>query len=119
MVVGQPQRGDIWVVNLDPAIGSEIQKSRPAVVINAHLFDLLDTRIVVPLTTWQSRFADQRNKVRLPQSELNGLDRDSAADFLQVRCVSTRRFMSNVGTLEPELLEEIVAGVAIAIDYQP
>jgi mRNA interferase MazF len=116
---GQPQRGEIWVVNLDPTIGSEIQKARPAVVVNAHIFDLVDTRIVVPLTTWQSRFANQTNKVHIPRSEQNDLDSDSAADFLQVRCVSTQRFVRRVGTLEPDLLDEIVAGIAIAIDYQP
>lgn len=115
----QPQRGEIWAVNLDPTIGSEIKKTRPAVVINAHLFDLVDTRIVVPLTTWQSRFANQANKVRVPRSEQNGLDSDSAADFLQVRCVSTQRFITRKGALEADLLEEIVAGVAIAVDYQP
>jgi mRNA interferase MazF len=107
------------VVSLDPTVGSEIQKSRPAVVVNAHIFDLLDTRIVVPLTTWQPRFANQRNKVRVGRSPQNGLDGDSAADFLQVRCVAVERFVARIGVLEPDLLDEIVAGVAIAIDYQP
>ena len=119
MLAGRPQRGEIWLVNLDPTIGSEIQKTRPAVVVNAHVFDLLDIRIVVPLTTWQPRFANQRNKVLLSQSQQNGLDADSAADFLHVRSVSLQRFVRKMGKLEAETLEEIVAGVAIAVDYQP
>jgi mRNA interferase MazF len=46
------KRGDIWLVNLDPTVGSEIQKSRPCVVVspeelNAHL----RTVIVAPMTS--------------------------------------------------------------------
>ena len=46
------KRGEIWLVNLDPAVGSEIKKSRPCVVIsppelNAHL----RTVIVAPMTS--------------------------------------------------------------------
>lgn len=115
----RPQCGELWVVNLDPTIGSEIQKARPAVVVNAPVFDLLEIRIVVPLTSWQPRFGDQRNKVRIPKSEQNRLDRDSAADFLQVRAVSTERFVSKIGQLEPALLDEVVAGIVIAVDYRP
>jgi len=114
----EPQRGDIWVINLDPTVGSEIQKSRPAIVVNAHIYDLLPLRIIVLLTSWQARFREQRNKVFVAKSEQNGLETDSAADFLQVRCVSVERFAVHKGVLEAELLDEIVAGVAIAVDYQ-
>ena len=114
-----PERGEIWIINLDPTVGSEIQKSRPGVIVNAHIYDLLPLRIIVPITTWQSRFREQRNKIFIPKSDHNGLDSDSAADFLQVRCVSIERFAVHKGILEAELLDEIVAGVAIAVDYQP
>ena len=33
-MIPQPQRGEIWSVNFAPAIGSEIKKVRPAVIIN-------------------------------------------------------------------------------------
>ena len=52
-------------------------------------------------------------------TDRNGLQADSAADFLQVRSVSSERFVARLGTLEAGHVEEIVAGVAIAIDYQP
>lgn len=46
------KRGDIWIVNLDPTIGSEIQKSRPCVVVSpAELHDHLKTVIVAPMTS--------------------------------------------------------------------
>lgn len=46
------KRGDIWLVNLDPTVGSEIQKSRPCVVVSpAELNDKLRTVIVAPMTS--------------------------------------------------------------------
>ena len=57
--------------------------------------------------------------LRIAVSNRNGLDADSAADFLQVRSVSTERFITRLGTLEAEQVEEMVAGVVIALDYQP
>jgi len=45
-------RGEIWLVNLDPTVGSEIQKSRPCVVVSpAELNDSLRTVIVAPMTS--------------------------------------------------------------------
>ncbi len=45
-------RGEIWLVNLDPTIGSESKKTRPCVVVSpAEMHDYLRTVIVAPLTT--------------------------------------------------------------------
>ena len=45
-------RGDIWLVNLDPTVGSEIRKSRPCVVISPpEMHDHLRTLLVAPMTT--------------------------------------------------------------------
>jgi mRNA interferase MazF len=45
-------RGEIWLVNLDPTIGSEIRKTRPCVVVSPHeMHDYLRTVIVAPMTT--------------------------------------------------------------------
>jgi mRNA interferase MazF len=44
--------GQVWLVNLDPAVGSEIRKSRPCVVVSpAEIHDHLRTAIVAPMTT--------------------------------------------------------------------
>ncbi|MDR5818500.1 type II toxin-antitoxin system PemK/MazF family toxin [Caballeronia sp. LZ033] len=45
-------RGDIWLTALDPTLGSEIQKTRPCVVVSPpELHDHLRTAIVAPMTT--------------------------------------------------------------------
>ncbi len=45
-------RGDIWLVNLDPTVGSEIKKSRPCVIVSpAELNNNLRTVMVAPMTS--------------------------------------------------------------------
>ena len=45
-------RGDIWLVSLDPTVGSEIKKARPCLVVSPpELHDYLRTVIVAPMTT--------------------------------------------------------------------
>lgn len=45
-------RGEIWLVNLDPTVGSEIKKTRPCVVVSpAEMHDHLRTVLVAPMTT--------------------------------------------------------------------
>ena len=53
-------RGEIWLVNLDPTVGSEIRKTRPCVVMSPpEMHDHLRTVIVAPMTT-KSRAAPFR-----------------------------------------------------------
>lgn len=45
-------RGEVWLVTLDPSVGSEIRKTRPCVIISpAEMHDYLCTVIVAPMTT--------------------------------------------------------------------
>jgi len=112
-----PTRGELWPVRLPRAVGAELQRDRPAVVINSPAIDALPVRIVVPLTTWRDEFKGRINKLRIEPDDRNGLHTRSAVDVLQVRSVSTQRFLRRIGALEADEVEEIAAGVAIAVDY--
>ena len=107
------------MVRLPRAVGAELQRDRPVVVVSSPAFDETPVRIIVPLMRWREEFAGRLNKLPIATSDRNGLRAESAADFLQVRSVSTNRFIERIGTLEAEQVEEIVAGVVIALDYRP
>lgn len=47
------KRGDVWLVNLDPSIGQEIKKTRPAVVVSSNSIGKLPLKIIVPITDWK------------------------------------------------------------------
>ena len=44
------KQGEIWLVNLDPTVGSEINKARPAVIVNDDALGRLPLKVVVPFT---------------------------------------------------------------------
>ena len=51
-LVNSPRRDEVWLVSLDPAQGSEIQKTRPCLVISPDEVDeYLRTVIIAPMTT--------------------------------------------------------------------
>ena len=113
-----PIRGDIWCVEFDPVKGDEIRKSRPSIVISSDAFRPLKTKLVVPLTSWQEKFAISQWMVKIVADASNGLDHDSAADALQLRCVSYERFTLKLGMVPAPVLDEIAAAIAIVIEFQ-
>ncbi|OGO40050.1 MAG: hypothetical protein A2147_07065 [Chloroflexi bacterium RBG_16_57_8] len=113
-----PVRGEVWRIEFDPTRGDEIRKSRPAVVVSSDAFTPLKTKLVVPLTSWQAKFDDSQWMVRINADPGNGLERDSAADALQLRCVSYDRFVSRLGTVSASVLDEIAAAIAIVVEFQ-
>ena len=106
-------------MRLPRAVGAELQRDRPAVVVSAAAFAAAPVRLVVPLTRWREEFGERINKVRIEATDRNGLHEDSAADFLQVRSVALERLIERLGELDGALVEEIVAGIVIGIDYRP
>jgi len=111
-----PKRGEIWMVNFDPQFGDEIQKERPAVVLNLPVEQIFQLRLVVPFTGWQPSFFGRVTKVHVQPSTRNGLAKISAADLLQIRSVSTLRFRRKLGDLEKAILDRIASCVAAFID---
>jgi len=51
-------RGDIWLINLDPAIGSEIRKTRPVIIVSADAIGILPLKVIVPVTDWKDRYSE-------------------------------------------------------------
>jgi mRNA interferase MazF len=113
-----PKRGEIWRVNLEPVMGSEMDKTRPAVVISSDAVGVLPVRLVVPVTSWKSWYEGQIWHIRLRPTEQSGLSTASAADALQIRGVDTSRFVHRMGRIARTDLENIIAAVAAVIEYE-
>jgi mRNA interferase MazF len=91
------KRGEIWQVNLDPTVGSEIQKSRPCVVVSPpELNDHLRTVIVAPMT---SKGFAAPFRVPVKHDGRNGL-----ILIDQVRTVDKARLARRLGALSAKTL---------------
>jgi mRNA interferase MazF len=76
-------------------------------------------RIVVPITSWQARFAKDFWMVEIIANTTNGLNNNSAANTFQIKSVSEQRFARKLGELTPAEMEEISAAVALCIGFEP
>ncbi len=92
-----PVRGDIWLATLDPTVGSEIQKTRPCVIISPpEMHDHLRTVLAAPMTTG-SRPAPYRVPLRFgDKSGLILLD--------QIRVLDKQRLVKRLGTVGAQTL---------------
>jgi mRNA interferase MazF len=109
------KRGEIWLINLDPTIGAEIKKTRPAVIVNDDALGKLPLKIIVPLTDWKERFAIAPWMVKIEPYAQNNLSKISSADCFQVRSVSESRFVKRLGKINPSILRLIEIGLSSAL----
>ena len=112
------KRGEVWRINLDPTVGSEIKKSRPCVVVNRDSLGILPLKIVVPITGWQKKFIRARWLIPIKASSHNGLQKKSVADTFQVRSVSHIRFIEKIGVLTEHEMKGIGQGLLLSLDLE-
>jgi mRNA interferase MazF len=113
----KPKRGEIWLVNLDPTIGTEIRKTRPSMIVSSDAVGRLPIKLVAPITDWKRQFVPNVWHVRIAPSATNGLTKPSAVDALQLRGLDTQRFIHRIGEVSQDTLEEVVMAIAAVIEY--
>jgi mRNA interferase MazF len=86
-------RFDVYTVKLDPTIGSEIKKTRPAVILSPNEMNrYLKTVIVAPLTTANKNYKSRIN------IEFQGKDNQIVLD--QIRTVDKQRLIKKIGEIK-------------------
>lgn len=104
------RRGDIHLVDLEPARGSEANKVRPAVIVSNNAANQSvesngrGVITVVPLTSNTTRVLTFQALLRSAES---GLPRDSKVQCEQVRAVSLDRVRNRIGTVPRQRMTEI------------
>jgi len=104
------RRGEIWLVDLEPVLGNEANKRRPAVIVSNDSANAVATRLgrgvvtVVPVTRNVSRI---RPFQVLLHAGGSGLAVDSKAQAEQVRSVSVERLGPAIGLLPRALMAQI------------
>lgn len=100
----RPRRGDVWTVSLDPTLGHEIQKTRPAVIVTSDAYNVHNwVLIVMPLTSHDKAEYDQV----LIQPPEGGLSSASVTLPDQLRAVDRQRLVRRLGKLAPATMLEV------------
>lgn len=104
------RRGEVWWVDLEPALPGEAGKTRPCVIVSNDANNVTARRLgrgtvtIVPLTSATARvFAFQ---VFIPAGEA-GLPTDSKAQTEQIRAVAVERVRDRIGALDPARRETL------------
>ncbi len=109
------RKGEIWLINLDPTIGAEIRKTRPAVIVSEDAIGVLPLCVIVPLTDRKDRYGVAPWMIRILPDAQNGLFKPSAADAFQIRSVSQERFVQCLGVLTRDQLRKILGAIQVVI----
>lgn len=112
-----PKRGEIWRVNFDPTLGTEIKKTRPAVVISSDAVGRLPIKLVAPITDWKNYFSNNLWLVKVFPNDENGLSKTSTVDTLQLRGIDTQRFVEKLGIIDEITMEEILLAIVAVIEF--
>ncbi|TYQ28335.1 type II toxin-antitoxin system PemK/MazF family toxin [Pseudanabaena sp. UWO311] len=115
----KPNRGEIWLVNLEPTVGAEIRKTRPVVVISSDAIGKLPIKLIAPITDWKPYFEENIWHIKIEPDSINGLSKVSAIDTLQLRGLDTTRFIRQLGKLTEGIMMELTIAIALVIEYTP
>jgi mRNA interferase MazF len=108
-----PRRGDVWLVALDPTVGHEIRKTRPAVVVTSDLYNRQNWVILVmPLTSHESAEIDQ--VLILPPE--GGLSNRSVTLPDQLRAIDRSRLVRRLGRLVDETMLKVDRSLKVVLD---
>lgn len=107
-----PKRGEVYLVNFDPTIGAEIQKTRPALIVQNDIANRYSPITIVAAISshFEEPLYPTEVRVRFPEG---GLESDSVVLLNQIRSIDRRRLMRRLGALKPETMEQ--AGRALQI----
>jgi mRNA interferase MazF len=104
-----PKRGDVYWVNLDPVVGTEIRKTRPAVVVSNDSCNRYGTRVVVlPITSNTESLYPGEAMV-----EIKGKPGRALGD--QIRSIDKSRLKARVGRLTADEMSRVDEALAVTL----
>ena len=113
--VTPPRRGDVYLVSLDPAVGAEIQKTRPAVVIqNDSANRASPITIVAAVTSHMEARRVYVTNVPIAKGD-GGLPSPSLVLANQLRSVDRQRLIRRLGALKPDTMRRVDQALAISL----
>lgn len=108
-----PKRGEIYYVSFDPTIGVEINKTRPALIIQNDIGNMHSPATIVAAITSTAREA-YPHEVFLKAGE-GGLPKDSIVLLNQIRTIDKKRLGRKVGMISSDALKKVDRAIAISL----
>ena len=112
-----PKRGSVCLVRLDPTIGSEIKKTRPAVIIQNDVGNQYSpVTIVAPITSGPRATYPVEVEVKAPEG---GLGNNSLILLSQIRAIDKDRLVDYLGSLDSDTMRRVDRAISISLGLIP
>jgi mRNA interferase MazF len=110
-----PKRGEIYLVSFDPTVGYEVQKTRPAVVVQNDVSNPYSPITIVAAIS--SRFGDPPHPREVPvrPGGKPGLSQRSAVILNQIRSIDRQRLVKRLGALDAATMRRIDDALKISL----
>ncbi len=112
------KRGEIYIVNLDPVIGSEQGARRPVVIIQNDVGNKYSPTTIVAAITSQFSKKVYPTEV-LVKAGSGGLSMDSAILLNQIKTIDKQRLESCIGKLNDDIMVEVNEAIKISLGLVP
>ena len=100
-------QGDIYLINLDPTVHTEVGKTRPGMIISVNAMNHYSPRLIIaPITSSIGKIYPF--EVFIPCG-VGGLEKDSKIMLDQIRSLDKRRLLKKIGTVNKEILGKACA----------
>ena len=112
--VASPRRGEVYLVNFDPTIGSEIRKTRPALIIQNDIANQNSPVTIVAAIT--SKFDDKLYPTEVPLKKGEaGLSQDSVILLNQLRTIDHMRLVKKYGKVSDVTIKRVNVSMKISL----
>ncbi len=112
--VAFPKRGEIYLVNFDPTVGSEIQKTRPALILQNDISNQHSPITIVAALTSQFDPELYPTEVLITPPE-GGLSYSSVVLLNQIRSIDKIRLVKKLGIISEELMNSVNNAIQISL----
>ena len=113
MEIKIPRRGEIYLVNFDPTVGAEIQKTRPVLILQNDITNRYSAVTIVAAITSYKGEKLYPTEVLIKASETD-LQRDSVVLLNQVRTIDKKRLLKKIGRAEGETMGRVNLALEIS-----
>lgn len=111
------RRGEVWTVDLEPVVGSEQGKARPALIVQNDIGNLYSpVLIVAAITSGESARYDVQVEVKAPEG---GLHHNSLVLLNQIRTIDKRRVGRRWGHLSRRTMQQVDRALSISVGLVP
>src|ERR1700686_808440 len=110
-----PRRGEIYLVEFDPARGHEIQKTRPAIIIQNDLGNRYSPVTIVAAITSKLSTKPYPVEVVVSPTKGNGLSLQSAIELSHIRSVDRERLVKRLGALDSATMRKVDEALKISL----